>query len=189
MRLFTTPKRLYARLEKEYSNKNAAILDIGVGKNKFPGSIGIDIRPHSIADIVHDLNKFPWPFENDKFDLILCRHIIEHLPATDKVMEEIYRICKKGGRVVIEVPHFSNVEAFRHWQHCHFFTAGSFDYFHKDNKNYKAYFKITKKRLFFDDISRIFLIEAFANIFTRVYERHFAFIFPAGSIYLELEKV
>ncbi len=189
MRFFTTPKKLYEKLEKRYSDKNICILDVGVGSRKFPGSIGIDIRPHSEADIVHDLNRFPWPLEDNKFDLILCRHILEHLPVTDKVIEELYRICKPGGKLVIEVPHFSNVEAFRHWQHIHFFTAGSFDYFSEGNKNYKAYYRIIKKRLFFDDISRIFLIESLANKFLRVYERHFAFIFPSGSLYLELEAI
>jgi SAM-dependent methyltransferase len=195
MRFFTTPKKLYDRLEKRYSDKNACILDVGVGGRKFLGTIGtigtigIDIRPNSKADIVHDLNIIPWPLENDKFDLILCRHILEHLLATDKIMEELYRICKPGGKLVIEVPHFSNIEAFRHWQHIHFFTAGSFDYFSEGNKNYKAFFRIVRRRIFFDDISKIFLIEIFANKFLRLYERHFAFIFPAGSLYFELEKV
>lgn len=188
MRFFTTPKRLYERLEKQYSG-GYIILDVGVGNKKFPSSIGVDIRSHSQADVVHNLNEFPWPFDEKKFDLILCRHVLEHIPATDKVMEELYRICKPGGKVVIEVPHFSNVEAFRHWQHVHFFTSGSFDYFSEKNKNYKAYFRIVKKRIFFDDISRIFLIEAFANKFLRLYERHFAFIFPSGSLYLEMERV
>lgn len=189
MRLFTTTKRLYERLEKEYQNREVAILDVGVGRKKFPRSVGIDIRPHNLADIVHDLNTFPWPIEDERFDLILCRHVMEHLPATDKVMEELCRVCKKGGKVVIEVPHFSYVEAFRHWQHCHFFTSGSFDYFNEGNKNYRAFFRITKKRLLFDDISRVLLIEFLANIFMRVYERHFAFIFPASSLYFELERL
>lgn len=188
MRLFITPKKLYEKLEKQYSGKNACILDVGVGRKKFPGSIGIDIRPHSEADIVHDLNRFPWPCEDDKFDLIMCRHVLEHLPATDKVMEELYRICKYNGKVIIEVPHFSHVEAFRHWQHVHFFTAGSFDYFSPGNTTYKAHFNIVRKRLFFDDISRILLIEDFANKFLRIYERHFAFIFPASSLFFELVK-
>ena len=186
MRLFTTPKRLYKRLEKE---NFTAVMDVGVGRKKFPGAIGVDMRDNSLADVKHDLNQFPWPFEENSFDLILCRHVLEHIHAIDKAMEELYKICKPDGKVVIEVPHFSNVEAFRHWQHVHFFTAGSFDYFYDGNTNYQTRFKIDKRKIFFDDLSRVLLIEFLANIFTRQYERRFAYIFPAGSIYLELRAI
>jgi SAM-dependent methyltransferase len=186
MRLFTTPKRMYQRLEREHYN---SVLDVGVGRKKFSGAVGIDMRENSLADVRHNLNQFPWPFEENRFDLILCRHVLEHIPATDKVMEEVYRICKPDGKVVLEVPHFSNVEAYRHWQHVHFFTANSFDYFCDGNTNYKTRFRIEKRKIFFDDLSRVLLIECLANIFTHQYERRFAFIFPAGSIYLELMVV
>lgn len=187
MRLFTTPKRLYKKLEEKY--RGGVVLDVGVGRRKFPGAIGIDVRGNSLADIQHDLSTFPWPFEDNRFDLILCRHVLEHIPQTDKMMDELWRISKPNAMVVIEVPHFSNVESFRHWQHIHFFTAGSLDYFQVGNKNYKAQFTIEKRRIFFDDLSRLLLIEFLANIFTRQYERRFAFIFPAGSIYWEMAAI
>lgn len=184
-RLITSPKQLFWKLEQEYEGKR--ILEIGCGNKKIKGAIGIDVRENSLADIHHDLNKFPWPIEDSQFDLIICRHVLEHLPETDKVMEEIYRIAKPNAKFAIEVPHFSYVEAYRHWQHCHFFTAGSFDYFHPDNKVYKCRFEIERKRFFFSDFfSKTFGVEFFANRFTRFYERHLAFIFPACVIYFEL---
>ena len=44
------------------------ILDLGCGKKKRPGSVGVDINPNSDADIIHDLNVFPYPFENSSFE-------------------------------------------------------------------------------------------------------------------------
>ncbi len=187
MRLFTTPKCLYERLEREYEGRE--ILEIGVGQRKLKGAVGIDQRTNALADIHHDLNLFPWPVRDNAFDLILCRHVLEHLRELDRVMEEVYRIGRPGSQVVLEVPHFSNVEAYRHWQHVHYFTAGSFDFFHPGNRQYQAHLKILFRRIFFDDLSRLFLIEFFANRFVRLYERRFAFLFPAGSIYMVLEVV
>lgn len=185
MRLFLTPKGLYSKMETELAGKE--ILEVGVGLRKFPGAIGVDIRGNAQADIFHDLNTFPYPFPNDRFDVLLCRHVLEHLDETDKVMEEFFRILKPGGEAIIEVPHYTYVEAYRHWQHRRFFSMGSLDYFHPGNRHYKTSFYIRYRRLFFDDISRVLGIEWFANRFTHVYERHFAFIFPAGSIVWRLE--
>jgi SAM-dependent methyltransferase len=180
MRFFTTPKGLYGKMEQEFAGKK--ILEVGVGQRKFPGAVGIDIRHNALADIFHDLNVFPWPFADNEFEVLLCRHVLEHLTETDKVMEEFYRILKPGGEVVIEVPHFTYVEAYRHWQHRHFFTAGSLDYFCPGNRNYNAHFRILYRHIFFDDLSRVLGIEFLANQFTRMYERRLAYLFPAGSI-------
>ena len=56
MQLFMTPKKLYKELERRYAGKDSRILDVGVGRRKFPGSVGVDVRPHASCDIVHDLN-------------------------------------------------------------------------------------------------------------------------------------
>jgi len=39
------------------------ILDLGCGNRKKEGTIGIDINPNTNADIIHDPNTFPYPFE------------------------------------------------------------------------------------------------------------------------------
>lgn len=180
VRLFLTPKGLYARLERELAGKR--ILELGVGRRRFPGAVSVDVRPHEQADVVHDLNRFPWPFPDGAFDVVFCRHVLEHLAETDRVMEELYRVLVPGGEAVIEVPHFTWVEAYRHWQHRHFFTAGSLDYFQPGNRHYRAHFAITYRHIFFDDLSRVLGIEFLANRFTRLWERRLAYLFPAGSI-------
>jgi SAM-dependent methyltransferase len=43
-------------------------------------------------------------FEDNAFDLVSARHVIEHMPCPDHFVAEIVRILKKGGRLVIRTP-------------------------------------------------------------------------------------
>ena len=44
------------------------------------------------------------PFENESFDFILCNHVLEHIPDDAKAMNELYRVMKKGGWGIFQVP-------------------------------------------------------------------------------------
>lgn len=193
MRLFPNIYRRRDALLRQYDGRR--ILDVGCGRRKLPGAIGIDRRRRKAVaaeiqlDIDHDLLDFPWPVEDDAFDLVHCSHVLEHLPPTARVMEEIHRVLKPGGQAFIVCPHFSWVEAYRHFEHCHFFTLGSFDYFEGQSDIYDADFRVVRRELFFDDLSYAFGIGFLANWFPRAYERHFAFMFPASQFYVLLEAV
>ena len=73
------------------------ILDLGCGNKKLPGAIGIDVNPLSDADVIHDLNVLPYPFEDSIFDEIIADNVIEHLDNLLRIMEELSRISKPGG--------------------------------------------------------------------------------------------
>ncbi|HXF69539.1 MAG TPA: class I SAM-dependent methyltransferase [Thermoflexus sp.] len=47
------------------------VLDVGCGRAKRPGAIGLDINPLSDADVTADLDRRPWPFASNSFDRIL----------------------------------------------------------------------------------------------------------------------
>ena len=49
-------------------NSTVRILDIGCGSSKVQGAVGVDFNPSLDADVVHDLNKFPYPFQHQEFD-------------------------------------------------------------------------------------------------------------------------
>lgn len=193
MRLFPSAHRHRARLLKEFDGKR--ILDVGCGRRKIRGAIGIDRRVRATEDrtlqldINHDLLSFPWPVEDNSFDLVHCSHVLEHLPPTAAVIEEIYRILRPGGQLFIECPHFSWVEAYRHFEHCHFFSSGSFDYFHNQTDYYKANFNVLRREIFFDDLTYSIGIGFLANWCPRLYERRLAFMFPASSFIVVLEAL
>jgi SAM-dependent methyltransferase len=193
MRLFPNVYRRRDALLQQYQGRR--ILDVGCGRRKLPGAVGIDRRRRQAVaaelqlDIDHDLLDFPWPIEDSAFDLVHCSHVLEHLPPTARVIEEIYRVLRPGGQAFLVCPHFSWVEAYRHFEHCHFFTLGSFDYFEGQSDIYDADFRVVRRELFFDDLSYALGIGFLANWFPRAYERHFAFMFPASQFYVLLQAV
>jgi SAM-dependent methyltransferase len=44
------------------------------------------------------------PFEEHSFDVILCNHVLEHIPDDRLAMTELYRVMKKGGWGIFQVP-------------------------------------------------------------------------------------
>jgi SAM-dependent methyltransferase len=44
------------------------------------------------------------PFEENYFDVVLCNHVLEHIPNDLLAMSELYRVIKKGGWAILQVP-------------------------------------------------------------------------------------
>ena len=55
-----------------------------------------------LADVKADICNLP--FEDESFDVILCNHVLEHIPNDNSAMQELYRIMKKGGWGVFQIP-------------------------------------------------------------------------------------
>ena len=55
-----------------------------------------------LADVKADLCVLP--FEDDSFDVIFCNHVLEHIPDDAQAMRELYRVMKKGGWGIFQVP-------------------------------------------------------------------------------------
>lgn len=51
-----------------------------------------------------DLDVTVLPFGNDQFDVVLCSHVLEHVPDDRKAMRELHRVLKPGGTGIILVP-------------------------------------------------------------------------------------
>jgi len=55
-----------------------------------------------LAEIKADLCELP--FQDNYYDLILCNHVLEHIPEDQKDMQEMYRVLKPGGTLIAQVP-------------------------------------------------------------------------------------
>lgn len=44
------------------------------------------------------------PFKDDSFDIILCNHVLEHIPDDTTAMQELFRILKPGGWGIFQIP-------------------------------------------------------------------------------------
>lgn len=99
-------------------------LDLGCGKGKQAGFLGVDRRPFEGVDIVHDLLVMPWPWENDSVSEVYCSHFLEHLdhnrrnPERVRFMNELYRILTPGGKATIITPHWASNRAYGDFTHA-----------------------------------------------------------------------
>ncbi len=55
-----------------------------------------------LADVKADICNLP--FEDNTYDIILCNHVLEHIPDDTKAMKELYRVLKPGGMGVFQIP-------------------------------------------------------------------------------------
>jgi len=122
-------------------------LNLGCGEFKKEGYINLDHYLQAKPDIVHNLNKFPYPFLDNCCNLIEADHVLEHLEDPFVVMKEFHRISENCGKIIIRVPHFSR--GFTHPEHKRGFDI-SFPYYF--NPSFKGgyvgvEFKLEKMKL------------------------------------------
>lgn len=61
-----------------------------------------------LADVKADICNLP--FEDNTYDVILCNHVLEHIPDDTKAMQELFRVLKKGGMAILQIPQDLNRE-------------------------------------------------------------------------------
>ena len=81
------------------------ILNLGCGKDLIEGAINIDIQEP--ADMITDLTKLPYLWQDNTIDGIYTSHFLEHTPNPKEILKECYRILKPDGFLNIKVPHSS----------------------------------------------------------------------------------
>jgi len=116
-------------------------LDIGCGRSKLKGTLGVDVAAVPGVDIVADLSRV-LPFADNSVDAIYTSHTLEHMPNLITAMEEIWRVCKDGALVNIWVPHASC--PFVTWidpTHQRGMTIETFSYFNPDANHLSYYSK------------------------------------------------
>jgi SAM-dependent methyltransferase len=117
----------------------ARTLDVGCGINKFPGALGIDRNPRSRADVICDLDRFPYPFRDNSFASLRAVHVIEHVSDVMRAMEEFHRVVAPSGRVLIVTPHYTDFSSFCDPTHRWHLNSFSLRYFGPDNAGYGYY--------------------------------------------------
>lgn len=113
---FTIRRPLYINIKKwaKSIDKDKKILDVGCGlkpyKKLFYGNeyIGIDIKGGGHDDQAKVVHKFfdgqNIPYEDNKFDALICTEVLEHSEDPDKLLAECNRVLKKNGQIYISMP-------------------------------------------------------------------------------------
>jgi len=63
--------------------------------------LSADLNPQ-LAMVKMDVTDIP--YEDNSFDIIICNHVLEHVPDDRKAMAELYRVLKPGGWAILQVP-------------------------------------------------------------------------------------
>jgi len=82
-------------------------LNLGSGQNPKQGYVNVD--KYGTPDVLHDLETFPWPWNDNSIGEVRLSHVLEHLGESAgvylRIWQEIYRVCWPDAKVEIYVPH------------------------------------------------------------------------------------
>ena len=178
------------------SNRGEPCLEIGCGKLKSQGAIGLDIKMTRDVDLLSDLER-PLPFKDESFETIIANQVVEHIENFTQLMAELHRILKKNGKLVIHVPYFRSSWSHIDPTHVRSFTLLTFDYWLKDsflNEHY-SFDECTFTRIdkYLDADYRMhpirWMLTKIAIRFPYVYENSlFSFVFPFQQLSIVCTK-
>lgn len=171
------------------------ILDIGCGKNKYPGAIGVDRNPATDADVLCDLGRPPYPFRDASFDEIRVVHVVEHVEDVIRFMEEMHRLLRPAGRLYLVTPHYTDSSSFCDPTHRWHLNTFSFYYF-TEPRNYGFYSSVRfREHRIAVRLLRLwrwlgfeFLVNRF-RWFRRFWEYYLCFVIRGKYITFEFEAV
>jgi len=104
-------------------------LNLGCGLDVRRDYVNVDVANIRGVDVVHNLELFPWPFEENSIDGIIALDVIEHLDDFIGTMEEMYRILKDGSSIRLRVPYYNSWSRYVDPTHKRGFHELTFRYF------------------------------------------------------------
>lgn len=180
-------------------------LNIGCGRNILEGYVNLDIIDYG-GNKIHDLNSFPYPFDDNTFNEIIASHILEHLNSFHNTISELYRISKPGATIKIFVPFFLNTKYFGDPDHKIPFSIRSFDNYeyignrklkfyekwklhHRTNYEGGAKFQIIEKRFNFSNFGILKWMNFLINLEPVIYERFLSGILSPEEVIFVLKVI
>jgi len=116
---------IFKDIKKALPGYKGDVLDIGAGQSPYkflldPAATryyGIDIaEANSFGYDNPDVVSFDGkniPFEDDKFDAVICTEVLEHVQEFQYLIDEMYRTTKKNGDLIVTIPWSARYHCFR----------------------------------------------------------------------------
>jgi hypothetical protein len=118
-------------------------LNIGCGNDYRDGYINLDISPDVGADIISDIREAV-PFRDNTFDEVVVNNVLTQILKSEDflyVMNELHRITRPSGGILIRVPNAKDICAFQDPMDCRRFTDQTFTYMEDGHRRYNQYGK------------------------------------------------
>jgi SAM-dependent methyltransferase len=167
---FLARRRLRSSMQALAQELSGRLLDVGCGTMPYRALfmvdeyVGLDIdsettRRRAVADVLYDGTRFP--FNDGRFDAVLCNQVLEHVFNPDMFVNEIRRVLTPGGRLLLTVP-FIWDEHEQPWDYARYSSFGLRALLEKHG------FKVLRHEKLLDDVSVLFqLLNAYLVKVTR----------------------
>jgi SAM-dependent methyltransferase len=98
------------------SSDRGSVLDIGCGSGRIiqdlPDAVGMDILLPKLR-FLRDRHRhlvqatvFVLPFLTERFDVVICSEVIEHIPDHPQIFQELTRVLRPGGTLILGTPDY-----------------------------------------------------------------------------------
>ena len=76
--------------------------------------------PEGFTKASYDANSIKWNHKADSVDEVICEHIFHLVPGPQRgqFMDDLCRILKSGGKVLVTVPYYSHMRAVQDFMHA-----------------------------------------------------------------------
>ncbi|SRR5690606_22974673 len=100
---------LYLQNETDFFSKNYKVLHIAPEQDflrRFKKMKNLNYTSADLFSPIVDVKAdiLDLPFEDESYDIVFCNHVLEHIQDDRKAMSELYRVMRKGGWGILQVP-------------------------------------------------------------------------------------
>jgi dolichol-phosphate mannosyltransferase len=109
-------QRARHRIVLGFLEQQESVLDIGCGSSRIildlPKAVGLDILQRKLRwlrprhDYLVRASCDRLPFADESFEAVICSEVIEHVPDTPEVLQEMGRVLKPGGVLILGTPDY-----------------------------------------------------------------------------------
>jgi dolichol-phosphate mannosyltransferase len=103
----------------ELIDGHGPVLDVGCGSSRIiaslpAGSVAVDVLLRKLryarrfGKALAQASGFALPFADNAFPCVLCSQVIEHVPKDSPILNELCRVLRPGGRLVLGTPDYAN---------------------------------------------------------------------------------